>query len=65
MEPYQERLKTESAELTDRLEKLTAFLGSDTHAELGAEEQLDLLEQHAAMSAYSSVLTRRIQRAGL
>lgn len=57
MEPYQERVVAEKAQLDQSIEKLEAFLSKATLS----EEQMELLSrQYAAMQAYSAVLGERI-----
>lgn len=57
MEPYQERVVAEKAQLDQNIEKLEAFLSKATLS----EEQMELLRrQYAAMQAYSAVLGERI-----
>ena len=60
MEPYQERVVIEKAELDVKLNKLTAFLESDLFARLPEAEQARLKRQHEYMDGYSGVLTDRI-----
>ena len=60
MEPHQERVVKEKAELDAKLNKLTAFLESTTFATLPVAEQARLRRQHEYMDAYSSILDDRI-----
>lgn len=62
LQPHQQRVVAEYAELDDRLRKLCTFLESDRFAGLDAEDR-DLLEKQAqAMRMYANILTVRIER---
>lgn len=58
--PHEQRVVAEHAELDDRLNKLSAFLLTDTFDQLGVDAQDRLRAQVAAMSDYSNVLSERI-----
>lgn len=58
------RMKTEHAELTDRLRKLTAFMETPIHTTLEPVAQGLLAEQKAAMMHYHFVLGRRLEMVG-
>jgi hypothetical protein len=62
MQPHQQRVMDEKTALDGNIERLTAFLDSDTFRTLGAADQVDLRVQLEQMSAYSSTLARRIAR---
>ena len=61
MMPYQQRVVDEHRELAERLEKLAAFLVTNTFADLPDVERSLLEAQSAHMRAYLTVLEVRIQ----
>jgi hypothetical protein len=61
MEPYQERVVQEKAELDDKIDKLDYFIGKEMkYGALPAKDRRLLQLQLAAMSLYSDILTQRI-----
>lgn len=60
MQPHQQRVVTEKQELDEKLEKLSAFLGTETFRGLDEAEQLRLIRQEERMGEYSDVLGERI-----
>lgn len=58
--PHEERLLKESAELTTRLNALTAFINTPVFAALSAREQALLLMQAHCMAGYADVLVKRL-----
>lgn len=60
MEPYQDRVLNEKAELDARLGKLQPFLDTATFKDLDAAEQERLRKQAGIMQEYSAVLADRI-----
>jgi hypothetical protein len=62
MEPWQERLINEKAELDLKLERLTEFGRSPQFQALDEEEQMLINRQHSLMEDYSEVLSKRIKR---
>lgn len=58
--PHQQRVITERNELGEKLEKLSAFLGTPTFDKLDREEQFRLVRQRDAMRAYYGILGERI-----
>ncbi len=66
LQPHQQRVVDEKAELDERLTKLRAF-GSQIGGifdSLPTEEKQRLTEQEGHMAAYSDVLRRRIEAFG-
>lgn len=61
LEPWQQRLITERAELVPKLDKLSAYLEDATNVIVPADREL-MLEQRRAMSAYANTLKHRIER---
>ena len=60
---FQDRVKVELTDLTDKIEKLSAFVGGHEHfIALDAESQNDLNDQLQAMKAYQFLLQKRINR---
>lgn len=59
---YVIRLENEFEELTNRIEKLSAFISTDTFKSLDEIEQDDLLNQLEVMIEYSAILNRRLGR---
>jgi len=60
MEAYQERVVEEKKELDDKIEKLAAFLQTDTFGNLPDVEQARMTRQKRAMKEYSKALGERI-----
>ena len=60
MQPHQQRVVDEQAELDDRWKKLGAFFGSEAFADLDEEERSRLRQQFHAMTSYSAILGERI-----
>lgn len=60
MQPHQQRVADEQAELDGKRAKLEAFLGTPTFAGLETAEQGRLIAQCSVMQAYSDVLGDRI-----
>ena len=60
---FQDRVQVELRDLTDKIEKLSAFVGGHEHfIALDAESQNDLNDQLQAMKAYQFLLQKRINR---
>lgn len=62
MEPYQQRVVDEKAELDAKIAKLDAFTLGDVFAALPVCDRVLMLRQMAAMLAYVSILEVRIER---
>lgn len=62
MQPHQQRVSDEKAELDERIGKLGAFIHGDVFPTLPGADQLLLIEQHSAMIVYSEILAKRIAR---
>jgi len=60
MQPHQERVLIEKAELDDKCLKLNSFINGETYKTLNSIEQSLLTKQLAAMTAYSEILEERI-----
>lgn len=60
LQPHQQRVVAEKAELDDKLAKLNAFGRTPLFASLPADEQGRLNRQHLLMEQYSAVLGERI-----
>lgn len=60
MQAHQERVVQEKAELSDKTQKLEAFLGGSIYASLPAAEQSRLSRQYLIMQLYEQVLSERI-----
>lgn len=60
MEPHQQRVVDEKAELSDKLDKLETFVGGAVYASLPAPEQTRLSRQILIMQLYEQVLSERI-----
>lgn len=58
--PYQQRVINERTELNEKLKKLNDFLKCSYFSELSSTIQSLLLVQSSVMSAYSQILTARI-----
>lgn len=63
--PHVERMEAELSELSDRSEKLTAFIsGNPLFNGLPPTDQALMAQQLGAMRQYESVLSVRLSRAG-
>jgi hypothetical protein len=60
MQPHQERVVHEKAELDEKVEKLDAFMGKELVLTLPYAEQLRLNQQLTVMKKYSDILGERI-----
>lgn len=60
MQPHQQRVVDEKAELDIRWKKLGAFFGSTIFADLDEEERSRLRQQFNYMTGYSAILGERI-----
>ena len=60
MQPHQERVVIERAELYEKTVKLGTFLFGSVFNSLNLEEQTRLLKQYAFMKLYLEVLDQRI-----
>lgn len=60
MQPHQQRVVDEKAELCDKLSKLETFIGGSIYVELPASEQSRLSRQLLIMQLYEQVLAERI-----
>jgi hypothetical protein len=61
LHPHQLRMLDERADLADRVHKLAAFTGSETHRDLDLHEQYLQVRQLNAMREYLTHLTARIE----
>ncbi|WP_370281583.1 hypothetical protein [Pseudooceanicola sp.] len=62
LQPHEERVLAERAELADKCVKLEAFIVSDAFKAVDILDRDLLEEQHNAMTVYLAVLDRRIAR---
>lgn len=62
MQPHQQRVVDEKAELDGKISKLTAFTGGDIFKYIHQEDQDLLIDQLSLMAKYSQVLEKRISR---
>lgn len=60
MEPHQQRVIGEKAELDDKIAKLTAFFDTDNFKSLKPDEKNRLQRQCMIMNDYSIVIGERI-----
>ena len=60
LQPHQQRVVDEKAELDQRREKLESFYSTSIFQGLPASEQSRLLRQGVAMRTYSEILGERI-----
>lgn len=58
---YVERMKSESAELSERIKKISSFVTSDKFKELSEQQQNLLMAQNLVMESYLCILTERIR----
>ncbi len=64
LQPFQQRVVDEKAELDERLSKLGAFFDTAVFDSLDALEKQRMKSQHDFMSQYSRVLGERIDAFG-
>jgi hypothetical protein len=64
LQPYQQRVVQEKAELDEKLEKLCLFCYSRTFEELPLMERERLNQQRHIMTSYSAILGARIAAFG-
>lgn len=64
MEPFQERVVTEKAELDDKLSRLKPFVTGEKFKSLPNAEQERMIRQLHLMEEYSQVLGQRIEAFG-
>jgi hypothetical protein len=64
LQPHQERVVAEHAELTERIGKLLAFFQTDLFTTLSEAEQSRLRNQARFMDGYAAVLKERIAAFG-
>ena len=65
LEPHEERMIVEAQDLTERLDKLNAFIngrGSNEYYGLGDIEKELMVKQHDVMKSYLATLNERIGR---
>ncbi len=60
LQPHQERVVAEKAELDEKITKLDAFLNTEACEKLDLAEQKRLQEQYLIMQQYSGILGERI-----
>ena len=60
MQPHQQRVADEHAELDDRLVKLNAFINSDKFSAVSQTEQDLLIRQSVWMTGHLGVLVQRV-----
>lgn len=61
MQPHQQRVVNEKAELDDKIAKLKEFIDSSAiFASLHSDEKERLVRQHSCMTEYSEILSERI-----
>lgn len=61
MEDYQHRVLDEQVDLSEKIKKLSAFLGSPRATTLGVAERARMNEQLIHMARYNGVLLARIR----
>lgn len=61
MQPYQQRVIDEKAELDSKLEKLIIFINGPTYTTLEQDEKVRLTRQGDVMREYSDILHERIK----
>lgn len=60
MQPHEERVVQELKDLSEKLEKLTAFIDGEVYNSLPTLEQARLRRQFVVMQNYESILKERI-----
>ena len=56
------KLKNEFDALNNRINKLKAFMETDTYETLAVDEKIDLNQQLEYMNGYANILNKRIER---
>ncbi|MDC9603518.1 crAss001_48 related protein [Xenorhabdus griffiniae] len=62
LQPHQQRVIDELAELNERIEKLSVFIGSNTYNALEESDCYLLKMQRSAMYNYAEILHMRVKR---
>ncbi len=62
LEPHEQRVVAEKAELDERLAKLNAFLPTETCINLPFDDRCLLAQQAIVMTQLSQILGKRIER---
>lgn len=62
MQPYQQRVVDEKADLDDKLSKLRQFMTSNAWTAVPEPDRLLLIRQEEVMRQYAEILGKRIQR---
>ncbi|CDG21051.1 conserved protein of unknown function [Xenorhabdus poinarii G6] len=62
MQPYQQRVIDELAELDSKIEKLSDFIGGAIYNGLDETDRVLLAMQLSAMKGYSEILHKRVSR---
>ena len=65
MESYQERMITELKELSDKIEKLDAFIQSEKYMALPKQKRILMMLQLNAMNQYATILACRCEEEGM
>lgn len=61
MQPYQQRVVEEAAQLDERIDRLYAFTASPDFRRIPEDERNRMIRQLRAMGAYSAILHERIE----
>ena len=62
MQPHEERVVAEKAELESKMEKLKVFFSGSIFHGLAEEDQSLLQSQYAVMKQYQEILEKRVNR---
>ncbi|WP_340618706.1 crAss001_48 related protein [Xenorhabdus entomophaga] len=62
LQPHQQRVIDELAELNERIEKLSVFIGGDIYNALEETDRYLLRVQRSAMYNYAEILHMRVKR---
>lgn len=62
MHPFQDRVYDERQQLSEKIEKLIAFIDGDSFTSLSKVDQVLLQQQLGLMISYDGTLRERIQR---
>lgn len=65
VDDFKSRLKKETLELADKLNKLNTFMGSDVFYNLAREDKDLLYDQNIHMTKYLQVLGKRCEKLGI
>lgn len=61
LQPYQQRVVDEKAELDEKIEKLAGFINGDALTDVDTDERVRMFRQLVVMRHYAKILGERIE----